>query len=287
MSSFNIIICLIFIIIICYFIITNIKQIKKNDFFLITDCNKGICYNNIDKCYSNKGYFYSDNSSDKKIERKSLKCILDLKDKFKLTKLENIFVPSIMNGTYCDILYTTYYDYNDFTIVKNRFYNLNMPLVKCIRIRHYHFQPGIYFEIKYKGGTKVRALIDKDLNLLEKDKLEDEFKETIDSMLEKMKSKKVNPIFNNTYKRLSFIYKNDTSIRITIDSNIEFFYNNIYNLLEHDVLELKIPNSVSLDLANEYLKEINGLAETKLVYAAFSKFEYYYYKVILGKTNTT
>jgi hypothetical protein len=82
-----------------------------------------------------------------------------------------------------------------------------MPLVKCIRILDYHFQPEIYFGIKYKGGTKVRALIDKDLNLLEKDKLEDEFKDTIVIMLEKMKSKKVNPIFNNTYKRLSFIYK--------------------------------------------------------------------------------
>lgn len=61
MNNFNTFVCVFFILIICYFIITNIKQIKKNDFFLLTDCNKSICYNNIEKCYSNMGYFYSDN----------------------------------------------------------------------------------------------------------------------------------------------------------------------------------------------------------------------------------
>jgi hypothetical protein len=72
-------------------------------------------------------------------------------------------------------------------------------------------------------------------------------------------------------------------MRITIDSNIEFFHNNIYKRMDKDILEFKIPYNVSLDLANEYLKEINQLAGTNLVYAPFSKFEYYYYKVILGK----
>jgi SPX domain protein involved in polyphosphate accumulation len=158
-----------------------------------------------------------------------------------------------------------------------------MPLTKCIRIRHYHFQPGIYFEVKYNGGTKIRALIDKNYNLLEKDKLEEDYKDVIVSLLNKIKEKKVNPIFSNTYKRLSFVYKNDPSMRITIDSNIEFFHNNIYKRMDKDILEFKIPYNVSLDLANEYLKEINQLAGTNLVYAPFSKFEYYYYKVILGK----
>lgn len=283
MSNLDIFLCAIIIIIIFYFVIKNIIIIKKNNHFLSTQCKKGICYENLEKCYSDNGYTYKDGSSDKKIERKTMKCILSTEDKYKLTKLENIFVPSMMNGTYCDILYTTYYDYNDFAVLKNRFYHLNMPLTKCIRVRHYHFQPGIYFEVKYNGGTKIRALIDKNFNLLEEDKLEDEYKDVIVSLLNKIKDKKVNPIFSNTYKRLSFVYKNDPGMRITIDSNIEFFHNNIYKRMNKDILEFKIPLNVSIDLANEYLKEINKLAGTNLVYAPFSKFEYYYYKVILGK----
>lgn len=283
MNTLDKFLCCLIIIFIFYFLIKNITNIKQNNHFLITGCKKGICYEGLQKCYSVNGYVYSDNSSDKKIERKTLKCILNSQDKYKLTKLDNIFVPSMMNGTFCDILYTTYYDYNDFTISKNRFYNLNMPLTKCIRIRHYHFQPGTYFEIKYNGGTKIRALIDDDLNLLEPEKLDEEYKETITSILDKIKSKKVNPIFENTYKRMSYIYKNDPSIRITIDSNIEFFHNNIYNEMDKDILEFKIPYNVSIDLANKYLEEINNLAGTNLVYAPFSKFEYYYYKVIMGQ----
>jgi hypothetical protein len=273
----------IIIMIIFYFVVNNIRQIKQNNRFLAIGCKKGMCYDNFDKCFSVNGHVYSDSSSDKKIERKTLKCILNTEDKYKLTKLDNIFVPSMMNGTYCDILYTTYYDYNDFTVLKNRFYSLNMPLTKCIRIRHYHFQPGIYFEVKYNGGTKIRALIDENFNVLEEDKLDEEYKDTIISILDKIKSKKVNPIFQNTYKRMSFIYKNDPSIRMTIDSNIEFFHNNIYNAMDKDILEFKIPYSVSIDLANQYLQEINSLAGTNLVYAPFSKFEYYYYKVVMGQ----
>ena len=72
----------------------------------------------------------------------------------------------MLNGTFCDVLYTTYYDYADFSVLKNRVYNLNMPLTKCIRIRKYHFQPGTYFEVKYTGGTKIRILIDDNYNLL-------------------------------------------------------------------------------------------------------------------------
>jgi hypothetical protein len=283
MNNLDISLSAIIIIIIFYFVIKNITQIKQNNYFLSASCKKGICYNNLEKCYSVNGYIYADNSSDKKIERKTLKCVLNSEDKYKLTKLDNIFVPSMMNGTFCDILYTTYYDYNDFTVLKNRFNNLNMPLTKCIRIRHYHFQPGMYFEIKYSGGTKVRALIDEDFNLLEEDKLEEEYKDTIVSILDKIKSKKVSPIFKNTYKRMSFIYKNDPSMRITIDSNIEFFHNNIYNIMEKDILEFKLPYSVSIDLANQYIQEINSLAGTNLAYTPFSKFEYYYYKIVMGQ----
>jgi hypothetical protein len=273
------------IVIVIIFIITSLKKTKKNNnHFLSTPCKKGICYNNLQKCYDPSGYIYVEGSSDdKKIERKTCKCILNLSDKYKLLQLTNIFVPSIMDGTYCDVIYTTYYDYADFTFLKNRIYHLNMPLSKCIRIRSYHFNPNIYFEIKYPGGIKIRALIDKKLNLLEPESINEEYKETMVSIIQKIKQDKINPIFYNTYKRMSFIYKNNPSMRITIDTNIEYFYNRIYNKMDNDILEIKIPNSVSIGEAQEYLKEINNLANTALKYIHFSKFEYYYYQVLMNK----
>lgn len=285
MIKIELYIIFVIIILIGYNIITNIKHIKSNIQFLLKKCKKGMCYKKIDKCYSVNGYSYSENnlSNDTKIERNTLKCILEPEDKYKLLKLENIFVPSMMNGTFCDILYTTYYDYVDLYILKNRVNNLNIPLTKCIRIRKYHFQPGTYFEIKYKGGTKIRALIDNDFNLLHPDKVEEEQKELIISILDKIKLNKVSPIFSNSYKRMSFIYKNNTSLRITIDSNIEFFHNNIYNIMDKDILEFKIPTSISLNIANQYIDEISKLAGIKLKYTEFSKFEYYYYKVIMNE----
>jgi hypothetical protein len=283
MSNLEICILAIIIIIIFYCVITNIRQIKQNTRFLFTTCKKGICYEEMQKCYSVNGYTYSDASADKKIERKTFKCVLEPEDKYKLLKLENIFVPSMMDGTFCDVLHTTYYDYSDFSVLKNRVHNLNMPLTKCIRIRRYHFQPGIYFEVKYTGGTKIRALIDDDYNLVEPDKLDDEYKETITDILYKIKTQKVKPIFSNTYKRMSFVYKRDPTMRMTIDTNIEFFHNNIYDVMDKDILEIKIPTSVSLGAAKQYINEINDLAGINLKYTQFSKFEYYYYKVIMNQ----
>jgi SPX domain protein involved in polyphosphate accumulation len=139
----------------------------------------------------------------------------------------------------------------------------------------------MYLEIKYTGGTKIRATIDKYHNLLEIETLEEENREIIINILDKIRNKKINPIFDNTYKRLSFIYKNNPSMRITIDTNIEFFKNKLYNIMDTDILEFKIPNSISIGEAEQFLKEINMLADTKLQFSKFSKFEYYYYNVIL------
>ena len=283
MKKIKILIIAIIIIVIFYYATTNISHIKQNMNFLFIKCKKGICYEQLHKCYSVNGNIYSDTNNNK-IERKTLKCILDPTDKHKLLKLENIFVPSLMNDTFCDIVYTTYYDYDDFIVLKNRVNNLNMPLTKCIRIRKYHFQPGTYFEVKYKGGTKIRTLIDDDYNLLEPDIIDEEHKEMIVSILDKIKSNKISPIFSNSYKRMSFIYKNNPSLRITIDSNIEFFHNNIYNIMDNDIFEFKIPTSTSIYHAIQYIDEINRLSGLSLKYSEFSKFEYYYYKVIMNQT---
>jgi hypothetical protein len=283
MKKIKILIIAIIIIVIFYYATTNISHIKQNMNFLFIKCKKGICYEQLHKCYSVNGNIYSDTNHNK-IERKTLKCILDPTDKHKLLKLENIFVPSLMNDTFCDIVYTTYYDYDDFIVLKNRVNNLNMPLTKCIRIRKYHFQPGTYFEVKYKGGTKIRTLIDDGYNLLEPDIIDEEHKEMIVSILDKIKSNKISPIFSNSYKRMSFVYKNNPSLRITIDSNIEFFHNNIYNIMDNDILEFKIPTSTSIYHAIQYIDEINRLSGLSLKYSEFSKFEYYYYKVIMNQT---
>ena len=92
MNYLEIFICAFIIIIIIYCIITNINQIKKNNHFLSTSCKKGICYKGLDKCYSVNGYVYSDSSSssDTKIERKTLKCVLEPEDKYKLLNLHNV-----------------------------------------------------------------------------------------------------------------------------------------------------------------------------------------------------
>ena len=236
------------------------------------------------KCYAYNGYVYAD-SGPKVIERKTYKCLLAPSDKAKLMNLDSIFVPSMMNDTYCDTLYTTYYDYNDFAVLKNRINGLNMPLTKCIRIRRYMFDPNIYFEIKYPGGTKIRALIDDDYNLLEPDDLDPEQSEIIVSIIDKIRLKKVVPIFNNIYKRFSFIYKNNPAIRMTMDTNIEYFQNSIYDKMSNDVLEMKIPSNISLGEAQQYIKEMEELSGIKLKFVHFSKFEYFYYDVLVKQRN--
>ncbi len=82
---------------------------------------------------------------------------------------------------------------------------------------------------------------------------------------------------------MSFVYKRDPTMRMTIDTNIEFFHNNIYDVMDKDILEIKIPTSVSLGEAKQYINEINDLAGINLKYTQFSKFEYYYYKVIMNQ----
>jgi hypothetical protein len=253
--------------------------------FLTTKCLKGKRYKNgLQKCTSLTGYTYVENVSskniDSKIDRKTLKCVMDQDVKTKLLTLSNIFVPSIFNGTYCDILYTTYYDDVNLSFLKNRIENMNLPMAKCVRIRRYHFNPNIYFEIKHPGGTKLRALIDPEYNLLEPDIIDSEYKESIITLLEKIKSKQMLPLFENTYKRLSFIYKRNPDIRMTIDTNIEYVHKNIYGKNDKDVLEMKLPETIDISEAKQYIREINHLANTNLKFEVFSKFDYYYNMVM-------
>jgi hypothetical protein len=280
---FTIIVVIIVIIIIfiaAYYVKTVSNDNQNLSEFFNKKCKKQKCYDNFKPCTALHGYIYTESNTssdiDKKIERRTLKCVLEPEDKNKLMGLTDIFIPSIFNGSFCDVLFTTYYDYQDLTYLKNRMYNLNLPLAKCIRVRRYLFNPNIYFELKYRGGTKLRALIDENYDLLEFENIDEENKDIIVDLLNKIKNKKIKPLFNNIYKRLSFIYKNNPSIRMTIDSDIEFIHNNIYKLMNNDILELKIPNNISLSVSKQYIEEINELAGVHLKFGEFSKFEYYY-----------
>ena len=66
----------------------------------------------------------------------------------------------------------------------------------------------------------------------------------------------------------------------TIDTNIEFLNNDIYKLMNMNIIEFKIPFCISLELANKYLEEINTLIDTKLTFQSFSKSKYYFYDSI-------
>lgn len=261
-----------------------LNQKKSLNIFLFSKCDKGNCYGKMQKCTSLTGYTYSESKTSDpsalKIDRKTLKCVMKPETKFKLIASKNIFTPSMFNGTYCDMLYTTYYDYKDLLVVKNRVNHLNLPIAKCVRIRRYKFNPNIYFEIKYSGGTKIRALIDEDCNLLDPSIIDEEYKEVIIGLLEKIKEKTMVPLFDNIYKRLSFIYKNDPSIRITLDTNIEYSHKYLYNKHNLDILEIKLPIDNNDSENNKYLREINDTAGTNLKFERFSKFDYYYNLVI-------
>jgi len=290
MTNKLIFIIIFIILVLLGFGLTILNQRNTLSAFLITKCLKGKCYNNgLQKCTSLTGYTYVENAStsidsnkniDSKIDRKTLKCVMDSDVKNKLLALSNIFVPSIFNGTYCDILYTTYYDDINLSFLKNRIEHMNLPMAKCVRIRRYQFNPNIYFEIKHPGGTKLRALIDAEYNLWEPDIIDPEYKDSIITLLEKIKNKQMIPLFENTYKRLSFIYKRNPDIRMTIDTNIEYVHKNIYGKNDKDVLEMKLPETINMTEAKEYIREINHLANTNLNFEVFSKFDYYYNMVI-------
>jgi hypothetical protein len=254
--------------------------IENKEYFNLQTRNDANKYKNLKKCYSINGYKYIEPKTPSFIERKTVKCVLDQDETNKLMQQESIFVPSLMDDTFCDVLYTTYYDYSDLSVMKNRVCNLHMPITKCIRIRRYHFEPNIYFEIKYFGGTKIRAQIDGKYQLIEPETVSDEYIDTIKNILKKIQTKKLMPIFRNTYKRYSFIYKNNPNMRMTIDTNIEFSQNYIYNKMDKNILEIKIPNTISVGQIEEYIKEIMKNTGVKLNFVNFSKFEYYYYNVI-------
>jgi hypothetical protein len=254
------------------------------DDFLDLSCTKSKCFGKYKACYASYGYDVNQNglnSGSNLVERTTVKAIMKPEDKYKLMSLKDYFTPSMLNGTFCDIVFSSYYDYPDMFHISNKVFKMKKDISKAIRIRHYHFEPNIYFELKY-DGVKIRTIIDANYNIINPESINPKYKEMVMSLLDKIRSGELKLVFKNTYKRLSFIYKNDPSIRMTMDTNIEFDHNGKQINTNFDIFELKYPKNMDYSTIKDYLKEINELARTDLKFTEFSKVEYLYHESIEG-----
>ena len=166
------------------------------------------------KCYDSRGITIVNNNNSL-IERINYKFILNDNETNKLLQLKDILIPSLLDDTYCDYLTTYYYDIKDF--IDSTQYNS----YHRIRIRSYLFHPFQYLELKSKHN-KLRIKINKNYDIVDKVNLENIYINPINKFIKKIKLNKIIPLFKNTYKRYSFVYFNNTDIRITIDTNIFF-----------------------------------------------------------------
>lgn len=212
-----------------------------------------------------------DDKSYSVIERETLKSILNLKTTDKLMKLTSIFVPSVMYGTYCDQIYTIYYDFLSADYNPRIFGFLNEHMIKRVRIRHYYFNPNSYFEIKYKSN-KIRVIIDCQYNILET--IDPLYEEVVIDMLSKIKIGKIPELFFNNYKRFSFYYKSNQAIRMTIDINIKIKYLDIIAEVPFNILEIKYDKNITKNTIISYLKELEKYTSDKIEVKDFSKVDY-------------
>jgi hypothetical protein len=197
--------------------------------------NKNTLSNKIKKCVSNSDYIEVDINKMKEksssIERKTTKMVAKNNSKYKLLQEPNFFIPSMMNGTYCDINYSTYY------IIPEFMNNINDNIK--IRVRHYYFSPGLFFEIKIKNkNIKVRTEIDYNYNIITNDILVNEYYPLLEKLLKLLKKNKLQLLCKTKYKRFSYFYFNDNNIRITMDTEIEYNEQKIPDL---NILEIKYP----------------------------------------------
>ena len=162
------------------------------------------------------------------IKRLTKKMILNNQERIQLLQQSDFLVPSITNGTYCDINYSTYY-----TVPKDIYKEKKIK----IRIRHYYYFPGLFFEIKSKN-LKIRTEIDHNYQIITKDDEVEKHSSLLNELLQMLRLNQLPILCKTTYKRFSFVYYYDNRIRITLDNEIE--YNNIkYNDL--NLLEVKYP----------------------------------------------
>ena len=276
------------IILLIVFIICIIVLYIKNNFLYekkIVDLpivakyrNKCVPVNeNIKPCKSSFD-FLPDNKSSQLIERYTLKAVIDTETKYKLMNLTDIFTPSSMYGTYCNQIYTTYYDFLKGSYKPHLFAFLKDKKVKRVRIRHYYYDPNSYFEIKYKEN-KIRVLIDCQYNVLEP--VDPLYEDIVTDMISKIKMGEIPELFINEYKRFSFVYKSNQSIRMTIDTNIKIKYLDTTQTLPFDILEIKYNKDIPKNTILKYFKEIEDDTEEKIKLSDFSKVDYSIKNIII------
>ena len=235
---------------------------------------------NVTMCQSENAYISEKekllDSKNELLERETIKSVITPKVSAKLMKQHNIFRPSMMYGTFCNNIYTTYYDFTECSYPNNIFEHVNKEDIKRVRIRHYYFDPNSFFEIKYKKH-KIRVQIDCDFNILDPEKIDSNYKQLVVTMLRKIKSGEMKELFYNEYKRFSFIYKNDPLIRMTIDTEIKIKYMNLEQTLDFNILEVKYPVDISEDIIHEYFSEIDADIE----FTDFSKVDYTIHNMIV------
>jgi hypothetical protein len=245
--------------------------------------NRNLCIpfdKSISICKNENSIIHNSGESSQMIERKTLKSTLDSKTKYKLMNLDTIFVPSMMYGTFCNTIYTTYYDFQNGKFNKEMLSFINSNHIKRVRIRHYYFDPNSYFEIKYKNH-KIRVLIDCEYNILEG--VDPEYNDLVNEIILQIKQGKIPELFYNEYKRFSFVYKSDPSIRITIDTDIKVKYEYINYNLPFDVLEVKYNVNIPTQTILKYFKEIAEIINTKIILSDFSKVDYTIENIIIPK----
>jgi hypothetical protein len=235
-------------------------------------------------CQSQNAYISEKEKLDSKnelLERETIKSVITPQVTAKLMKLHNIFRPSMMYNTFCNNIYTTYYDFTECSYPKNTiFENVNKEDIKRVRIRHYYFDPNSFFEIKYKKH-KIRVQIDCDFNILDQEKIDPNYKQLVVTMIRKIKSGEMKELFYNEYKRFSFIYKNDPSIRMTIDTDIKIKYMNLEQKLDFNILEVKYPVDISENIIHQYFGEIDEQINARIEFTDFSKVDYTIHNMII------
>jgi hypothetical protein len=205
--------------------------------------------NKIKKCVSKNDYIEVDINKIKEkggtFERKTTKMIADNNSRYNLLQESQFLIPSMMNGTYCDINYSTYYMIPDFM----NHININDNIK--IRIRHYYFSPGLFFEVKIKDkNIKIRTEIDYNYNIITNNSVVNEYYPLLERLLKMLKKNKLNFLCTTKYKRFSYLYFHDNNIRITLDTDIEYNEQKIPDL---NIIEIKYP----FDYINSYVvKEI-------------------------------
>jgi len=230
-------------------------------FFIITILIVSIVYylnikENMQKCIyisNTDNNLNNDKSSNNThiIERYNIKMTLNDNDKKNLLNQKNFLIPTMVNGTYCDTNYSTYYFIPEELYHNYKYKNL------LIRIRNYYFSPGLFFEIKGRH-IKIRTEITNNYEIISSSPEIEEYMDLINEMLKKLKTNDLKILSTTKYKRYSFVYYYDKNIRITLDTEIE---HNNNKFSDFNIIEIKYPvdynnNQVITEIQNR-LQEIN------------------------------